>query len=457
METVILKIIVISAALIGFYYLFLERDRTFRFNRMFLVGALAFSYLVPFITIMDPFQTENKASLIVGELTQHLPTHAVGAATFSWSQVITALYIVITIFFLFKFIYSISGILLLKGKRIKYKGYKILIINNKCSPFSFLNSIYLGQNYLNNEQIDECLFLHEKCHVDEKHSLDILFIELLAVFSWYNPVLFLYKKAMRTNHEFLADNYVLSKNHSRSTYQQLILQEMSGPRNQTLVQSFNFNDTKKRFIMMTTTKSRFSWLKKISLLPLVAVLFLLFAKKMTAQTEARSVTAAKVPEAPAKPPVPVEAPDVPLVSGYSSDAVDNTVAVEEMKKDTIRKKGEEKMSAPTTPPPPPPPHEFKGVLPQFPNGINAYRSLLASAFDTSVLKRTTGTIRTTIYFNINEDGKISDIRAEGNNETFNREAERAVASTQDRVWTPAMENGKPVIYRFMMPLTMAFE
>ncbi len=458
MELLLLKTVVLSTVLFGFHYLFLQKEKTFGFNRFYLLGALIFSYTVPLLTIADPFRTERKPRLIVGELIEHFQVgSSTTSAAFDWTQVLIALYGLITIFFLTRFIYSIVKIKRLKGERICYKNQKVVVLNCDQAPFSFINTIYINRKYVIDGEIDERILLHEHCHVTEKHTMDIFLVELLRIFFWFNPTLYFYKKAMITNHEFLADDHVLRRSYDRSAYQSLILNEVLRSQNLNLTQSFNFNNTKKRFIMMTTKKSRFSWLKKLSLLPLVAVLFLLFAKKMTAQTETSSATATKVTKSPTRLPVIADAPDVAKIERSSSDTFNDAVIAEQIKTDTIRKKPEEKISAPTSPPPPPPPHEFKGILPQFPNGINAYRTLLASSFDTSVLKGTTGTIRTTIYFNINEDGKISDIRAEGNNEAFNREAERAVASTQDRVWTPAMENGKAAIYRFMMPLTMTFE
>lgn len=127
-----------------------------------------------------------------------------------------------------------------------------------------------------------------------------------------------------------------------------------------------------------------------------------------------------------------------------------------MNKDTIRKKLD--VSASTPPPPPPlPPSKFDGTLPQFPDGINALRSLVQNNFDASVLKDTEGILKTTIYTKIDENGRMTDISAEGSNEIFNKEAERVLKLISvDKVWTPAMQDGKPVQYRFKLPLTMQF-
>lgn len=151
--------------------------------------------------------------------------------------------------------------------------------------------MYFSKKYIVDNKIDDRIFLHEKCHIEERHSTDILFIEFLKIFSWFNPALFFFKKAMITNHEFLADEYVLQNNYDVSTYQHLILNEIKISQNFNLTHQFDFNNTKKRFIMMTTKNSQFTWLKKYTLLPVLSILFVLFTKKVNAQIE--SSTAAE--------------------------------------------------------------------------------------------------------------------------------------------------------------------
>ncbi len=277
METLILKIVISSCLLIGFYYLFLERERTFKFNRVFLLLTLVFAYVVPFIALPILFKNTVKTNLIIGESVQDLPQISViETASIDWIKILTIAYITVSILFLIKFVYSIIKIKLLKGEKRQYLNQQIVILDKNYAPFSFLNTIYFSKNQIVDNQIDERIFLHEKCHTEDKHSLDILFIEFLKIFSWFNPALFFYKKAMVDNHEFLADQYVLQNNYDLENYQHLVLNEIKRAQNFNLTHQFDFNNTKKRFIMMTSKNSRFMWLKKLTLLPLLAILFVLF-------------------------------------------------------------------------------------------------------------------------------------------------------------------------------------
>ena len=100
--------------------------------------------------------------------------------------------------------------------------------------------------------------------------------------------------------------------------------------------------------------------------------------------------------------------------------------------------------------------KFTGILPQFPGGINEFRKLINANFDTSVFKGDEGMVKTVLYVEIDENGKMGTISADGASDIFNREAIRSVSVVKDKVWTPATENGIPVKYVFKMPITMTF-
>ena len=460
METLIFKIVLSSALLIAFYYLFLEKERSFKFNRSFLLSAVVFSYTVPFIPYNSPFKSYDNPQLIIGEGSLELNAASVNVApSFDWMKILFIAYLLVSLFFLIKFIYSFLRLKFLKGEMRTHKNQKILILQKNYAPFSFLGTIYLSRKYLVDDQIDNRIFLHEKCHVEEKHSLDILFIEFLKIFSWFNPALFFYKKAMIANHEFLADQYVLQKNYDVKNYQYLILNEIKMAQSFNLTHQFDFNNTKKRFIMMTSKNSRFSGLKKFTLLPVLAVLFVLSAKKVSAQTESK----------PDVEPTPVKAEkqDVAILLDEKNATPDQKefmamakkiMAEHQLKKDTINKKQSQDIAVPTPPPPPPPPGKFEQVPAEFPGGANALRQLVGNNFDTSILSSEQGLLKTTINLNIDENGNVSNVAAEGENQKFNAEAVRAFTTANEgKVWKPATENGQAVKSVYKVPLTMVFQ
>ena len=462
METLILKIILSSCLLIGFYYLFLERERIFKFNRAFLVSTLVFAYAIPFIPFNYPFVQKGQSNLIIGDPLQNFQQINIAqTSTLNWSKIFIILYLAISILFFIKFIYAIIKIKLLKGEKIKYKDQNIFIINQYYAPFSFLNTIYFSRKYLVNYQIDERIFLHEKCHIVEKHSADILFIEFLKVFSWFNPALFFFKKAMITNHEFLADEYVLQNNYDVSNYQHLILNEIKISQSFKLTHQFDFNNTKKRFIMMTSKNSRFTWVKKLTLLPMLAILFVLFTKKVDAQTATSVVEDSILPQNE-KQAIAIrtdETNSTPEAKEYIA-MTDQITVDHQLKKDTIKKKQSPDQAVPATPPPPPPPppSKFEQVPAEFPGGANALRSLVSKSFDISIFKGNESLIKTTVYLSIDLKGKISNIFAEGDNKIFNEEAIRALTiANEGKAWKPATEGGNPVKTAYKLPLTMQFE
>ncbi len=285
METIILKIILCSGIVLGLYYLFLAKEKTLTFNRFYLLFGLVFSYSVPFLAIQTE-QTEKKkpAVFFEQEIQQQFEQTpiAVQNNVFDYFQLLLIAYFIISAIFVLKIMYSIIKIKSLKGRKIIYQNRNVVLLEKQIAPFSFLNIIYISENYYKDGKIDDRIFLHEEIHVTEKHSLDILFIEFLKAFSWFNPIIYFYKNAMITNHEFLADEEVILKNAGIKNYQELILNEVLKQQNLNLTHQFNFNNTKKRFIMMTKTNSKFAKAKKYLAIPAFAVLTVVFAEKVYA-------------------------------------------------------------------------------------------------------------------------------------------------------------------------------
>ncbi|UKB79840.1 M56 family metallopeptidase [Chryseobacterium sp. MEBOG07] len=150
---------------------------------------------------------------------------------------------------------------------------------------------------MKNDTIDPRIFLHEKTHIEQKHSIDVLFLNILKIFTWFNPVLFLYKKAVITNHEFLADEAVMKSNYNIKEYQSLILEEILSHQNPPLTHSFNFNNTKKRFIMMKTKKTKFSLLRKATGITVLIAAVALFSERTYAGNPANAQISEKTTEA----------------------------------------------------------------------------------------------------------------------------------------------------------------
>ncbi|MGG5209480.1 M56 family metallopeptidase [Chryseobacterium sp. MIQD13] len=280
MFTIILKIILCSAIFISVYYLFLEKEKMYRFNRFYLLFSLVLCYVIPFISIaVQSPEPEEKTGIIFEDTAQQIIPIQPVQESFDWMNMMWLVYGLVTLFFLIKSILSVRAVRKIQGKRQIYQNHNIIITNESFPPFSFWNTIYLGKDYIKNNKIDPRIFLHEKNHIDQKHSIDLILMDILKIFTWFNPILLFYKKAIITNHEFLADEAVLKDSYDIKDYQNLILEEIVSSQNMALTHSFNFNNTKKRFIMMTAKKSKFIVLKKAAGITALIAAAVLFAEK----------------------------------------------------------------------------------------------------------------------------------------------------------------------------------
>jgi hypothetical protein len=156
---------------------------------------------------------------------------------------------------------------------------RIYQVDEKIVPFSFGNAIYINQG-LHTEKEYEEIILHEYVHIRQRHSVDILFAELLCVFAWYNPFAWLIRHAVRQNLEFIADGKVLEKGFDRKGYQYHLLKVIGEPKYR-LATNFNFSSLKKRIVMMNKIRStRVHLVKFLFIVPLLGVLLVAFRNEI---------------------------------------------------------------------------------------------------------------------------------------------------------------------------------
>ncbi|MBD3582029.1 M56 family metallopeptidase [Flavobacterium selenitireducens] len=245
--------------LFAIYKLVLESSKMHRFNRFYLLFALAFSVAMPFVTI--PVENENvvqvtRPSLLVSMSIE--PTEIVVLEnSIDYLQLsLWTIYGFGLSLFLVKFIRNLARIAgqILKNRTENGDGVTYVLLDDETLPHTFLNYIFVNADEFEKRTIEAELFTHELAHARQKHSLDILLVEILKIILWFNPTIGLYKKAIRLNHEFLADQAVVS-NHDSIPYQELLLSKAHITSQFALASSFNFSVTKKRMIMMTKTIS----------------------------------------------------------------------------------------------------------------------------------------------------------------------------------------------------------
>jgi hypothetical protein len=291
METYILKSSLFLGIFLGAYYLLLSREKMHRFNRFYLLSSLVFSLVLPFVVIPLYVVAEvQPAPPIPVETMQMLPAMPVSQPAAppvnyrAYAAIIG--YTVIVALLAVRFVLNIWRFYRVKRQNTVsgYQGATLVLMDEEVLPHTFLNTIFINKKEYERRLIEPELLTHELAHVRQRHTLDVLFVELLKTVFWFNPLLYLYKKAIQTNHEFLADEAVLAQHNNIPTYQLLLLDKATPPLAYALASSINFSTTKKRFAMMTktTSKTRRTLLQAL-MLPVVVITTTLLCHEVIAQ------------------------------------------------------------------------------------------------------------------------------------------------------------------------------
>ena len=276
-----------------FYKLMLERESIHHFKRYFLLGALIASLIIPnlvFVEYIETVQPNTSAFSPMMEqgaavtIEQPIPQTSV----FDWQLLLWIIYGLGVIGFGLRFMANLLRIRLRIKKNPKFKENFVtkVLLKQALPPHTFFNFIFLNQKQHQEGNIPQEVLLHEETHAKQKHSLDILFIELAQVMLWFNPLIYLFKSSIKLNHEFLADKAVIKKSYDYSQYQNTLLSYLSnGIENHQSVgiaNAINYSSIKKRFTVMKTKTSKTSFvLRSLLLLPLTALLLFGFSETKT--------------------------------------------------------------------------------------------------------------------------------------------------------------------------------
>ncbi|MEM6841534.1 MAG: M56 family metallopeptidase [Bacteroidota bacterium] len=157
-----------------------------------------------------------------------------------------------------------------RSKKEIIDGVEVVKASHATAPFSFLNSIFVHQDVVQSEDFGQIL-AHEKVHIREWHSVDLLFVQLSAAVLWFNPVIWQLIKSLKTTHEYIADKKTIDQGYSLVAYQTLLLRQLVSTNSYGLIHNFNLSFIKKRITMMNVKKS--GWVGKAKVvLTILAVL-----------------------------------------------------------------------------------------------------------------------------------------------------------------------------------------
>ncbi len=258
----LLKSLISSGLFLLAYVLFLEKEKMHRFNRFYLLFALLFSIVVPFLSIHSYSSTlapiSNSYQLIEENLSRADVLPQPMKNTSSMTYLLLLFYGGISLFLFLRLLYILYGFysVVSKNRKVPVTHAKLVLLDNPVSPHTFLHYIFLSKDDYIRQTIEPEIIAHETAHVKQRHSLDILLLELILVFCWFNPLLLLYRKAIQLNHEYLADDAVIKPKDDISSYQYLLINRAVINSTALLPSHFNFLTIKKRLTMMTKTTSR---------------------------------------------------------------------------------------------------------------------------------------------------------------------------------------------------------
>jgi bla regulator protein BlaR1 len=287
-----------SGLLLAIYYLLLKNKAMYNFNRYYLLASIFFSLTVPLIVIQSgvtplpsilPVQSQiiSQGNFISGNPANE---QLVVTATINyWWYGALIIYGAVTLLLVFRLLRNLYTIRLtrLRNEKVNYRGVQLVLIYERLTPHTFLNYIFLNKEDYDQHLVEDAVLHHELAHARQWHSADIILTELIQAFYWFNPFLILYRKAIRVNHEFIADMAALNNGNDLSVYQNLLIGKAAQLHSLSVTSQFNYSITKKRLIMMTKTTSLLTaWCIRLALIPVLGIAFILFCNKTEAQQPA---------------------------------------------------------------------------------------------------------------------------------------------------------------------------
>ena len=277
----------VSVGLAAFYalYIILFKDYTFiRFNRYYLISGLMISFLIPFVNISLPVSSPNfpmtgffepsanglTADMILPKSAEH------GAKISVYAPVLVALYFAGVVITLLRVAVSVRSILRLKGNSETYSHGHLTIIKSKMQQsFSFFNMIFLPEH-----EVNPFILKHEKVHVEQYHWIDLILVEMACAILWFNPLMIFYRRAIKLQHEYLADAIAVGKDAHVEQYLDCLLNQVAYKNSLRPISPFHSTELKKRIMMITKSKTsgKFS-ITYLLFLPVLGMLLLGFSNR----------------------------------------------------------------------------------------------------------------------------------------------------------------------------------
>jgi TonB family protein len=420
----------------GFYALLLRRETFFQLNRIYLVAAALLSFIIPVIEadwVKNLFITQEVQQTIYNIPVGIPIIFAAPVETgITLGQVLNAVYISVTLFMLIRLMWQL---IVLK---------KAIEKPTPSAAYTFFKKISLGENVVNSKVIND----HEQVHAKQWHSIDVMIIETVMIINWFNPVVYLYRFAIKYIHEFIADSHVINAGADKADYAMLLLTQSFDVQSHNLVNQFyNHSLLKKRIMMLQKNKSQRIALAKYGLSVPLFMLMMVFSSATINDSKAVAVITNKTEAA-------LEIPATDLVGAITDNAqipaenlTEETKAIVELPFGIYDVEPVElpaDMASDTN---------KVDQQPSFPGGMESFGKYLSMNIKYPAADRNAGIQgRVIISFFVEPDGTLSEIKSL-------REPSQSLADEAIRVirqspkWKPGSKDGKPVRVAFVTPVS----
>lgn len=389
----------------------------------FIIGFI-FAIIHPLVNISSLIESNQPVVYVAQSIGYSLPEIYVGAEsnhvnTLSIQEIITGLYLLITAILIIRILWSLISVLLLsyKSESKLIDGIKVITTKKNTAPFSFFGMAFLNPEDFSSSDLKE-IIKHESIHIKQHHTLDVIFAEIICALFWINPFVWLLKRHIRENLEYLADNNVLKSGFDAKSYQYHLLRLSYQETTTKMANHFNVSQLKSRIIMMNKKKTSLAGLGKYALsLPLFAFL-LLTAYAWSAKNN--------LPDAET------------IAQAVLSPANDIAVNTPE----TDQKKTEKEQKAYTA----------VEQMPAFPGGDEALVKYISGNLRYPKSAKEFGKEgRVIVRFVVGDDGGISNVQVlRGFDKDCDDEAVRVVRMMPK--WTPGKQSGRNVPVYFTIPI-----
>jgi TonB-dependent SusC/RagA subfamily outer membrane receptor len=288
----LLKVLICSGVLFLYYHFFLRNKLFHQWNRFYLLFAVVVSLLLPLVQF-DVFQKPGEQRraiqfILIGQsadnyLEEFIVTNKQSIGAETWLMI---LYGFISVMLLLSIIYSVCKIFsIIRSHTIKVlHNIKFINTDVKGAPFSFLNYIFWNKEIPLQTETGQQIFQHELVHVQEKHTWDKLFMQVVIALFWCNPFFWLIRKELKYIHEFIADKKAVG-DAGTEAFAAMILQSVYPQQFRSVTNHFFQTSIKRRIFMLTQLKNpKVAYVSRVIALPIVALLVLSFTLRTKEKT-----------------------------------------------------------------------------------------------------------------------------------------------------------------------------